>query len=175
MAASHCRGGLDSPDEGYAARIYGLAREAGLTVVENPQVSLFMYGRSDRHPVRRGVTRVKEFMREGVNVAAGQDDIDDPYYPFGRGDMLEVAFVMCHAAHLGSQAEIESAFDMVTHNAAMGMGLRGYGVAEGASADLALVDAQGVHEALRLQPDRVAVIKGGRVVAESRTLRTLSG
>ena len=173
VAASHCRGGLDSPDERYAKRIYGLAREAGLTVVENSHVSLFMYGRTDRHPVRRGVTRVKEFLREGVNVAAGQDDIDDPYYPFGDGDMLEVAFVMCHAAHLGSPQEMESAFDMVTYNAAKGMRLGGYGVREGDVADLVLLDAPNVHEALRVRPDAVAVIKGGKMVAETRTKRTL--
>jgi cytosine deaminase len=171
VAASHCRGALDSPDEGYAKRVVGLAKTAGLTVVENSHVSLFMYGRSDKHPVRRGVTRVREFLDAGVNVAVAQDDIDDPYYPFGRGDMLELAFVMCHAAHLGSPEEMESAFDMVTYNAASGMGLGGYGVAKGDRADLALLDASGVHDALRLQPDRLAVIKHGKVVAETKASR----
>lgn len=173
VAASHCRGGLDSPDESYARRIYALAREAGATIVENSHVSLFMYGRSDPHPVRRGVTRVREFVKEGVNVAVGQDDIDDPYYPFGRGDMLELAFVMCHAAHLGSPDEIESAFDMVTCNPARGMRLQGYGVDVGDRADLVILDSTSVHEALRLQPSRLAVIKGGRVVAETETMRRL--
>jgi len=173
VAASHCRGGLDSPDEEYARRIYGLAREAGLTVVENSHVSLFMYGRSDAHPVRRGVTRVKEFLREGVNVAIGQDDIDDPYYPFGRGDMLELAWLMCHAAHLGSPAEMESAFDMITYNAAKGMRLPKYGVKVGDYADLVLLDAPNVHETLRLQPDRLSVLKRGRMVAETRSRREL--
>ena len=174
VAASHCRGGLDSPDEGYAQRIYALARKAGATVVENSHVSLFMYGRSDTHPVRRGVTRVKEFVKAGVNVAIGQDDIDDPYYPFGRGDMVELAFVMCHAAHLGSLEEIESSFDMITYNPARGMRLKGYGLEEGDNADLVLLDAPDVHEALRLQPDRVAVIKQGKVVAETTTKQKLS-
>jgi cytosine/creatinine deaminase len=174
VAASHCRGGLDSPDEDYARRIVELAREVDATVVENPHVSLFMYGRTDQHPIRRGVTRVKEFLEAGVNIAAGQDDIDDPYYPFGRGDMLEVAFVMCHAAHLGSPAEMESAFDMVTSNPARGMGLEGYGIREGSSADLVLLDATSVHEALRLQPDRLAVLKRGRLVAETKAKRELS-
>ena len=173
VAASHCRGGLDSPDEDYARRIYGLAKEAGLTVVENPHVSLFMYGRSDPHPVRRGVTRVKEFLREGVNVAIGQDDMDDPYYPFGRGDMLELAWLMCHAAHLGSLGEMESSFDMVTYNAAKGMRLPKYGVEVGDYADLVLLDAGSVHETLRLQPDRTAVLKRGRLVAETKSRRIL--
>ncbi len=173
VAASHCRGGLDSPDEGYAGRIISLAREAEATVVENSHVSLFMYGREDPHPVRRGVTRVKEFLAAGVNVAVAQDDIDDPYYPFGRGDMLELAFVVCHAAHLGSPSEMDSALDMVTRNAAKGMRLTGYGIEEGGWADLVLLDCRSVHEALRLQPDRLAVWRRGRLVAETKARREI--
>jgi len=173
VAASHCRGRLDSPDEGYARRIVGLARDAGATIVENSHVSLFMYGREDRHPVRRGVTRVREFLESGVNVAVGQDDIDDPYYPFGRGDMLELAFVMCHAAHLGTPSELEAAFDMVTSNPARGMRLGRYGIGAGDYADLVLLDATSVHEALRLQPDRLAVLKRGKVVANTKARREL--
>jgi len=169
VAASHCRGALDSSDEGYARRVVGLARKADLTVVENSHVSLFMYGRKDGHPVRRGVTRVREFLEAGVNVAVGQDDIDDPYYPFGRGDMVELAFVMCHAAHLGTPGEIIAAYDMVTYNPAKGMRLPHYGVKVGDYADLVLFDAGSVHEVLRLQPDRLAVLKRGRVVAETKT------
>jgi len=171
VAASHCRGALDSPDDSYAKKIVGLVKEAGLTVVENSHISLFMYGRTDRHPVRRGVTRVKEFLEAGVNVAVAQDDIDDPYYPFGRGDMLELAFVMCHAAHLGAPQELESVFDMVTYNAAKGMRLEHYGIRVGDYADLVLLDAGGVRDALRLQPDRLAVIRRGRIVAETRAER----
>jgi cytosine deaminase len=174
VAASHCRGALDSSDESYARRIVGLARQAGMTVVENSHISLFMYGRMDKHPVRRGVTRVREFVEGGVNVAVAQDDIDDPYYPFGRGDMLELAFVMCHAAHLGSPEEMDSAFDMVTYNAAKGMRLGHYGVNRGDFADLVLLDAGGVRDALRLQPDRLAVVRRGRVVAETKASRVIN-
>jgi cytosine deaminase len=169
VAASHCRGALDSPDGAYADRMVRLAREAGATVVENSHVSLFMYGRTDDHPVRRGVTRVREFLSGGVNVAVGQDDIDDPYYPFGRGDMLELALIMAHAAQLSTPAELELAYDMITFNPARGMRLPRYGLGVGDHADLVLLDASSVHEALRMQPVRRAVIKRGRLVAETKT------
>lgn len=173
VAASHCRGALDSPDEEYARRIVRLARAAGLTVVENSHVSLFMYGRTDKHPVRRGVTRVKEFLEGGVDVAMGQDDIDDPYYPFGRGDMLELAWMMVHAAQLSTPEELEEAFDMITYNGARGMGIEGYGLSKGSRADLVVLDAPSVHEALRTQAARTHVIKAGRVVGTTQVTRTL--
>ncbi len=174
VAASHCRGALDSPDEEYARRIVRMARQAGVTVVENAHVSLFMYGRTDSHPVRRGVTRVHEFLKGGVNIAIGQDDIDDPYYPFGRGDMLELAFVMAHAAHLSSSEELDAAFDMITYNGAKGMGIEGYGVKRGNRADLVVLDATSVHEALRLQAPRLYVVKGGRLVARTKVEQRLT-
>jgi cytosine/creatinine deaminase len=173
VSASHCRGALDTSDETYAHRIVAAARKARATIVENSHVSLFMYGRTDGHPVRRGVTRVKEFLEGGVNMAIGQDDMDDPYYPFGRGDMVELAFVMCHAAHLGTPSEIESAFDMITYNPARGMRLQGYGMKVGDKADLVLLDSKSVHETLRLQPERLFVIKQGRRVAQSTVTREL--
>jgi cytosine/creatinine deaminase len=174
VAASHCRGALDSPDDAYAKKIVRLARRAGLTVVENSHVSLFMYGRKDTHPVRRGVTRVKEFLKGGVNVAIGQDDIDDPYYPFGRGDMLELAWTMAHAAHLSTPRELEAAYEMITYNGARGMGLDGYGVAAGTKADLIVLDARSVHDALRTQAPRTHVIKGGRVVGTTEVTKKLA-
>ncbi len=173
VAASHCRGALDSPDEDYARRIIKLAREARATIVENSHLSLIMYGRTDRHPVRRGVTRVKEFLRAGVNVAIGQDDIDDPYYPFGRGDMLELAWMMAHAAHLSSRQEIDRVYDMITFNGASAMRLVDYGAEIGNVADLVVLEAQDVHSALRLQAGRSSVLKRGRLVAENRTERKL--
>ncbi len=173
VAASHCRGALDSPDDAYARGIVSLARQAGLTVVENSHVSLFMYGRTDPHPVRRGVTRIREFLDGGVNVAIGQDDIDDSYYPFGRGDMLELAWMMAHAAHLTTEGELNSCYDMVTKNGAKGMGMDDYGVRAGARADLVVLDAPSIHEALRLQAPRTHVIKAGRVVATTEVSRRL--
>jgi cytosine deaminase len=174
VAASHCRGGLDSSDVVYANRVVALAREAGLTVVENPHLSLFMYGRGENHPIRRGLTRIREFLDGDVNIAIGQDDIDDPYYPFGRGDMLELAFMMVHAAQLTTMEELEQAFDMVTRNPARAMRISGYGLEQGKSADLVLLDARSVHEALRLQPDRLMVMKAGKVVAETKTSAKLN-
>ena len=67
--------------------------------------NLVLQGRGDRGLVRRGTTRVRELLAAGVGVAFGQDCVQDGFYPFGRGDMLEVALVSAHAAHLTTVRE----------------------------------------------------------------------
>jgi cytosine deaminase len=56
---------------------------------------------------------------------------------------------------------------MVTENAAKAARVDDYGIAPGKRADLVVVGAPSVHEAIRLQPLRRHVIKGGREVARS--------
>ena len=173
VAATHCRGALDSPNDAYAKKIVALAKKAEITIVENPHISLMMYGRNDKYPIRRGITRVREFMKAGINVATGQDDIDDPYYPFGRGDMLELAYFMCHSAFLGSPSEFEAAYDMITFNGAKALRLENYGMGLGCLANLVILDAKDVHEALQMQSERLYVIRNGRVVARNKIDREL--
>jgi cytosine deaminase len=164
VASSH-NGALSSYDHYHAARVIELCRESGIAIVSNPQISLVIDGRLDKPPVRRGITRVRELVDAGVLVASAQDDIDDPYYPFGKPDQLEVASFMAHAAQLTKPHELEIVYDMVSKNAGTVMELEGFGLAEGGRADLVVVDAQDVHEAIRLQPARLAVFRAGKKVA----------
>ena len=166
VASSH-NGALSSYDHYHAARVIELCREAGVAIVSNPQISLVIDGRLDKPPVRRGITRVRELVEAGVLVASAQDDIDDPYYPFGKPDQLEVASFMAHTAQLTKPHELELVYDMVTVNPGKIMQLDGFPLEEGGRADLVVVDAQDVHEAIRLQPARLAVFRGGRKVAGS--------
>ena len=158
---------LASYNDAYATKVINLIKAAGITIVHNSHVHLMAFGRTDSHPLRRGVTRVRELLNAGVNVAAGQDDVNDPYYPFGKPDQLEVAFFMSHMAHLGTvPGDLEIVLDMVTVNAARALGLSNYGVEVGCRADLVVIDAPSVQEALRMRSDRRAVIKSGRLVAQ---------
>lgn len=164
VGASHC-GALAAYNDVYAAKVIGLVRQAGISIISNPHISLVLAGRRDREPVRRGITRVRELLRAGVNVASGQDDVNDPYYPFGRASQLEVALFMAHTAHLTYPDELETVFDMVTANAAKVMRFPGYGLAVGNAADLLIWDSASVKEALTRQLPPAYVIRGGRVVA----------
>ena len=158
-------------EEDYANRVIGLVRDAGIHMIVNPATNLMLQGRGDAQPKRRGITRVKELLEAGVNVACGQDCIRDPFYPFGRGDPLEVTFLASHAAHMSRPHEIETVFDMMTGAAARTMGLGDYGAAPGCVADLVVIDAADPLQALTRRADRTHVIKRGQVVAETETRR----
>jgi cytosine deaminase len=167
VTASHC-GALGAYEDNYAEKVVGLVAEAGVSISSNTQISLVMTGRNDRGLVRRGITRVKELLDAGVNVLSSQDDVNDPYYPFGRPDQIEVGQYTAHVAQLTYPQELETVFDMITVNAARAMRLEGYGVEPGDRADLVLIEAETVHEALREVPPRRLVFYGGKLVAESR-------
>jgi cytosine/creatinine deaminase len=173
VSASHC-GALAAYDATYAAKVIGLVKEAGITIVSNPHISLVLAGRRDREPVRRGITRVRELVAAGVNVASGQDDVNDPYYPFGRSSQLEVALFMAHTAHLTYAGEIDAVFDMVTVNAARAMRLQRYGLAPGDAGDLLVWEAATVKEALARQRPPAWVVRGGEVVARTTVTSELA-
>jgi cytosine deaminase len=108
-----------------------------------------------------------------VVVGAGQDCVDDAFYPFGSADPLQVALIVAHAAQLGTPAEIAAALRMVTADAARLLRLPDYGIAPGARADLVVLDADTERDALREQAARRWVLRGGRVVAETTVERQL--
>lgn len=64
-------------------------------------------GRGDRGLIRRGITRVGEVLDAGVNLVTAQDDVNDPYYPFGKPDQLEVVQYMAHVAQLTYPPQLE--------------------------------------------------------------------
>ncbi len=172
VTASHC-GAMAAYNDVYAAKVIDMVATAGITISVNAHINLVCSARLDREPRRRGIARVKELLARGVNVVSSQDDVNDPYYPFGKPDQLEVALMMAHTAQLTLPHELERVFDMVTTNAARAARLKEYGIAPGRRADLVVIDAPSVHEALRTQPPRLHVIKDGRDIARSTLSREL--
>ncbi len=153
---------MHSMDNYYVSKLIPLMAEARLHVVANPLINITLQGRHDTYPKRRGMTRVKELMEAGINVAFGQDALMDPWYSFGSHDMLEVAHMGLHVAQMTGQAQMRQMFDAVTVNAAKVMGLEGYGLEPGCRADMVILQAQDPHEALRLKPARLHVIRRGK-------------
>jgi len=164
---------MASWEDAYAASVIARAAAAGVMVATNPPTNLMLQGRGDAEPRRRGIPRVKELLAAGVVVGAGQDCVDDAFYPFGSADPLQVALIVAHAVQLGTPAEIAAALRMVTTDAARLLRLPDYGVTPGARADLVVLDAETERDALREQAPRRWVVHGGRVVAETTVERRL--
>src|SRR5499427_330351 len=172
VAASHC-GAMAGYNDVYAAKIVDMVATAGVTISVNAHINLVCSARIDREPKRRGIARVKELLARGANVVTSQDDVNDPYYPFGKPDPLECAAMMAHVAQLTLPHELEQVIDMVTVNAAKCARLTDYGIAPGMTANLVVVGAPSTHEALRVQPPRRHVFRKGREVARSTLTQEL--
>lgn len=164
VTASHVCA-LSSYEPVHAHKVVSLLAEAQVNVVTNPGVNLHLQGRFDTYPKRRGLTRVRQLMAAGVNVSAGQDCIKDPFYPFGTGQMLEVAHLLVHADHLSLPPQVEAVMDAITVNPAKAMRRTDYGLNPGCRADLTVLPVPSSHEAIRCRPRPTAVLKNGcRVV-----------
>lgn len=170
VSASHC-GALAAYNEVHAHKVIELLKQAGVSISSNPHISLVVQGRYDQEPIRRGITRVKQLWQHGVNVFSSQDDVADPFYPFGRNDQQEVVSYICHTAHMAAPSEIEVAFDFVTSNAARALRLPHYGLEPDCKADLNVLCASTAREVVRLQRPPRYVIRGGKVVARNMLVR----
>ncbi len=101
-----------------AGRAIALIDRAGFHVLCSASSQLYRLGRTDARDARRGLTRIKELLRAGVNVAYASNDVRDAFNPFGNGDMLLEGLITAQAGQLGSDAELASVFEMGTGNAA---------------------------------------------------------
>ncbi len=153
-------------DDTYAAEVIELVRRAGMTIFSNAHVALVTTPQRSQ-PAPRGHTRILELLRAGVPVATAQDDIDNPYYPFGRNDLLEVAQYMAHLAPLAWGEAVNKTLEMVTTTPARAIGLEGYGLRVGCRADMLVLEAADWFEALRTQAEKTLVILGGRVASRA--------
>ena len=173
VTAGHCCA-MAAWEESYTAEVIGRAAAARLAFVTNPATNLLLQGRLDQEPRRRGLPPVKELLAAGLTVGCGQDCVQDGFYPFGAADQLQVALILCHAAQLSAPPEIDAALRAIGTAAARLMGVSGYGLEPGCAADLIVLDAGTMHEALRLQAPRRWVIRRGAVVAQTQTASTLA-
>jgi cytosine deaminase len=148
--AHHCRAMSLYPMP-YVQRLARVLRTAGVAVVTDPHTG----------PLH---ARVKELRAEGVRVCLGQDDISDAYYPFGRNNMLEVAFLASHLLWMMTREEIAKLYDMITADAAKAINLGDFGLKVGAPASLVVLDQPDEAEALRYHEPPTHVVSHGKLV-----------
>ena len=150
-ALAHHARAMELYPQPYFQKLAALLKQANMAVVSDPHTG----------PLH---ARVKELLEEGVNVCLGQDDISDGYYPFGRNSMLEVAFLAAHLLWMTTNRELETLYDMITGNAARAMNIKDHSLKIGAPANLVLLEAPNVLEALREHDAPLHVISHGKII-----------
>ncbi len=158
---------LCAVDDKTAEEAIMAAKDAQLHIITLPSCNLYLMGRTDKQPIRRGVTRIREFLDAGVNISFASDNIRDPFRPIGNGDMLEEALLTAQVAQMVTKSELERVFTMGTVNPAKALGLKNYGLEKGCWADFNILEAKNVPDAIVGQAVRRYVVKRGAVVAQN--------
>jgi cytosine deaminase len=157
--AHHCRAMSLYPTP-YVQRLARILRTARITVVTDPHTG----------PLH---ARVKELLADNVRVCLGQDDISDAYYPFGRNNMLEVAFLASHLLWMMTREEVAKLYDMITVDAAMAINLARHELLNGAPANLVVLKQSDLIDALRFHDAPAHVISSGKIL-ETGSMRALA-
>ena len=114
------------------------------------------------------MTRVKELLANGNNVSFGHDDIFDPWYPLGTGNMRDVIFMGLHVCQMMGYQEIMDSYRLCTYNAAKTLHLSGYGIAEGNDASFIILDGDNFYNALNRKGEVLRSYNKGRLIASTQ-------
>ena len=172
VTASHTTA-MHSYNNAYASRLFRLLKMSKIHFVANPLVNIHLQGRFDTYPKRRGVTRVKEMLKNNINVCFGHDDVFDPWYPLGTANMLQVLHMGLHVCQLMGYGQINDGLKLVTENSAKALGLTDYGIQEGNSANFIVLPAENGFDAVRRQVPTRYSIRHGKVISETQLAKTL--
>lgn len=171
VTASHTTA-MHAYNGAYTSRLFRLLKMSGINFVANPLVNIHLQGRFDDYPKRRGITRVKELQEAGINVCFGHDDVFDPWYPLGTGNMLQVLHMGLHVCQMMGYPQIDSGLNLITHNSARTFGLSDYGIETRNPANLIILPAESGFEALRCQVPVRWSIRQGRIIATTQLAQT---
>ena len=171
--ASHTTA-MGSYNDAYTYKLFRLLKMSGINFVSNPLVNIHLQGRFDTYPKRRGLTRVKELNEAGLNVCFGHDDIFDPWYPLGTGNMLQVLHMGIHASQLMGYEQIVDSIDMITTNSARTLHIEDvYGIEVGKPANFIVLDAENEYETIRKQAKVRYSFRKGELIAETKPSETI--
>ncbi|MBL1176177.1 cytosine deaminase [Pantanalinema sp. GBBB05] len=171
VSASHTTA-FGSYNNAYATKLMGFLQRTQINFIANPLINITLQGRTDTYPKRRGITRVKELWQQGLNVSFGHDCVQDPWYSFGRGNMLDVAFMGLHVCQMTGIAEIDACYDMITRNGAKTLNVEAeYGVEIGKPANLIVLDAKDRYDAICRRSTVCYVIAQGKLLARTEAPR----
>jgi len=135
---------------------------AGVAVTVLPATDLFLMGRDQTHDVRRGIVDVNAYDRLGVICSIANNNILNPFTPFGDCSLVRMANLHANALQVAGKDGLKACFEMVSSDAARVLNLRDYGVAIGNPADFAVLDAKDEAEAVAAVAPVLYAFKNGR-------------
>jgi len=164
VTASHTTA-MGSYDNAYCSKLFRLLKMSGINFVSCPTESIHLQGRFDTYPKRRGLTRVAEIDRAGMNVCFGQDSIVDPWYPLGNGNILRILEAGLHICHMLGYEDLQRSLDLITDNSARTLNLgERYGLEVGRPANLLVLSAPDDYEMVRSQGYALVSVRNGKVL-----------
>ncbi len=164
VTASHTTA-MGSYDNAYCSKLFRLLKLSKINFVSCPTESIHLQGRFDTYPKRRGLTRVAEIDRAGMNVCFGQDSIVDPWYPLGNGNILRILEAGLHICHMLGYEDLQRCLDLITDNSARTLNLgERYGLEVGRPANLLVLSAADDYEMLRTQGHALLSVRNGEVL-----------
>lgn len=152
------------PDQ--LAEVIDLMVKAQINVMPLHATDLHLGARNDAYNVRRAVTPIRKLRDAGVNICLGSNNIRNAFTPYGNGDLIQIAMLAVPVAHLGGADDLPTVLPMITTNTAKALNIKDYGIAVGNRADLILLDTQRKADVLIDIPERLMVIKNGRITVE---------
>lgn len=172
VTASHTTA-MHSYNNAYVNRLMRLLKMSRINFVANPLVNTHLQGRVDTYPKRRGVTRVKELLEAGLNVSFGHDDIFDPWYPLGTGNMRDTVFMGLHVCQMMGYEDIMNSYKLITHNAARTLHLgESYGIREKNPADFIILNGDNFYNALNKKSEILYSFRKGKMLAKTIPAQT---
>lgn len=161
-----------SADNSYAFRLMQQLKKSNINFVSCPTENIYLQGRQDTYPKRRGLTRVKELYRAGINVCFAQDSILDPWYPLGNGNLMNILDHGIHISQLMTTNDINNALDLITINGAKALNIDdSYGIKCGNNANFIVLDAKNEFDAICNRASVIASIRNGDYLFEKEPVK----
>lgn len=173
VTASHTTA-MGSYNDAYTYKLFRLLKMSNINFISNPLVNTHLQGRFDSYPKRRGITRVKELNEASINVCFGHDDIFDPWYPMGTGNMLEVVHFGLHVCQMMGDDDINESLKFISKNSAKTLYIEEeYGIEIGKPGNLILLNADSGYDAVRRRAEVLYSIRKGKVISKTIPSKTV--
>jgi len=157
VAVSHAYAlGDVGPDD--VARIADALAAAGVSIMTNA-------------PGERAFPPILQLRAAGVRVFSGNDNIQDAWWPYGNGDMLQRAMLLGYRSGFYTDAELRVALDMATEAGAAVLGKSDYGLKPGNEASFVILKAANAAAAVAAAPAERVIVRRGQFWGDTARMR----